>query len=739
MERVVLWHRCFPPTRLELDAPEVVERWLEELRLRAYTVGGKVLARAGGSLAVAFETHDLELAIDLALDILEEADAGALGGLPVAIGVGAGPLTESPEGMLGAAIDRAQVLANLGREGELVLDPRSQALAQSTFLFERGVGAGAAALRGATIDRRVPRRATCRLSIAYLGRPSVPQSLHDALAEVKEMAASKVARCAALRAPSGTGAAGYLQALADSLCPPLVLHMAGVPGALEPLGSLRYALRRARFEPGVASPDVERLLKRLSNADPPPRLELIEQLGTFFSSLGRPWVVIDPVGLVDMETLRLVAQLVRDIPLFVVIRSPVEAPLPPPFESLGFNDFVLPPLRTEDTKWVARTILGDEDTPDEIVRRVAVLGGDTVLGVEEAARTLVASGDLIHDGESFQWRGKPRGGAQAIPIDALLQERLSSLEKLPMRMLEAVCVCPLGVSSEELAFVASADDLDDPSQADALSRLRQEALIRRDGEPSSEHLRQLVLLSMPPARSAELHRFFADAITTQNTGPLAWATVGFCQAEGGQPAEGASGLLEAATAALALGYQDGARRLAAAAVQLYPSAQTRTLAAQVSRAAIASDDARPREDSISLRAVHALLQGDVEAVERTLDAAVAEGRDISATDRMRAMALLARGDTAGAMAAMARARDARGPRAPAKTRTRDALTLAWIFLQAGQMEDCVRAALDALGSARMDTDARGQVAALKTLASAYTRVQRLEDAERILAATAGPE
>ena len=80
---------------------------------------------------------------------------------------------------------------------------------------------------------------------------------------------------------------------------------------------------------------------------------------------------------------------------------------------------------------------------------------------------------------------------------------------------------------------------------------------------------------MPPGRVAELHRFLADAIAAHSPGRLAWATVGFCQSEGGQPEDGARAVLEAADAALALEFADGARRLAAAAVQLFPSADTR--------------------------------------------------------------------------------------------------------------------------------------------------------------------
>ncbi len=733
MERVVLWHRCFPPTRAELDSPELVERWLEELGLRAYTVGGTALARVGGSIAIAFGAHDLEAAIDLALDVLDEVEDGALGGLPVAIGVGMGMVQETAEGPLGSAIDRAQLLANRARQGELVVDAATREIAEAIFLFDRGVGTGAAALRGTTVDRKVPRRATARLSVAYLAKPRIPERLREELGRIEELARSDESACVVLRAPSGAGATGYLAVLEDELEPPMVLHVAGVPGALEPLGSLRFALKRAleeRADPPEALADV---VAKLVDGEPPPREELERILVEGFGAMGRPWLFVDPIGLVDVETMRLIASIARSTPLFVSVRSAVEAPLPAPLQGLPFESFVLPPLRSDDAKAVARTILGEAEDAD-IVRRVAVLGGDTVVGIEEAARTLVASGDLVHDGDAFRWRVKARTGARAIPIDALLQERLASLEELPMRMLETVCVCPQGTSASELGYVAEADGLDEGRQEEALSRLKSEALVDERNEPSSEHLRQMVVISMPPARLAELHRFLADAIASQSAGALAWATVGFCQAEGGQPEDGARALLEAADAALKLQLEDGARRLAAAAVKIFPSADTRAAAARISRAAVSVDGPRPKGDRISLRAVHALMKGDVESVERALDMAVAEGRDLAATDRVRAMAFLARGDTASAMAAMARARNA--SEGNLKSRTRDALTLAWIFLQSGEVEHCVRAALDALAAARRTEDERGEAAALKTLASAYARVQRSED-EALLVAAGG--
>ena len=61
-----------------------------------------------------------------------------------------------------------------------------------------------------------------------------------------------------------------------------------------------------------------------------------------------------------------------------------------------------------------------------------------MLGVVEAARTLVASGDLVYDEGAFVWRAGPRSGAQGLGMDAVLSERLGTLDADSRRVLEAL-------------------------------------------------------------------------------------------------------------------------------------------------------------------------------------------------------------------------------------------------------------------------------------------------------------
>ena len=731
LERLVLWHRAFPPRRVEQDEPAALAAWTSHVQSRLQASGGALLGSLGGAVAVAFELTELTDALDAALALLDEAEASDAvpGGFRVAFGAGTGELLEAEERVLGAAIDRAQLLANRARRGELVVDAGTRELASTTYLFGRSVGTGAAALRGSTLDRQVPRRAACRLAIAYLEPASPPPALRDALAPLEAGAAEEGLSCFALRGPSGAGAQTFLDALRERLEPARVVRVSGVPGALEPLGSLRLALLREHGSPEAAAESLGPTLGRVAVGEPVPWTEAVEAAAQAFGA--RPWFVVDPVPSVDGATLALLAEVAERGGAFFVARAPVDATLPPPLRALPFRDLVLPQLRIDDAKAVAQETLGDAD--EDIVRRVAVLGGDSPLGVMEAARALIAAGDLVHDGEHFVWRLSPRAGVRAIPLDALLQERLTALEPGPLRMLEAVCVLPLGTPPTLVEAVAARDGLDPDAQAQALGRLRQEAFLERVGAPAptSEMLRRLVIQNMPPARQAELYRFCARAMGEAEScrGELTRGTRGFYRAEGGDQAAGARDLLAAAEAARGAAMERPARRLAAAAVQVHPTRETRTAAAAISRGAGGEREGEDVVERVSQVAVSALLSGDLDTVERTIEAAIAEGRDLAAADRVRAMAYLAKGETGAAMEAFRRAREKAS--GDDRTRARASLTLAWILLHAGNAEESIRAALDALAAARTLKDPRGEAAALHTLSACYKTLGRDEEAARI--------
>src|SRR5262249_14952266 len=134
----------------------------------------------------------------------------------------------------------------------------------------------------------------------------------------------------------------------------------------------------------------------------------------------------------------------------LIARLPTGAKVPtsllhgvPPLE------FMVPNLSNVDAQFLAHAILAGT-TPDDVCRQVAALGGQSSLGIEEAARALVRSGDLFHNGKAFVWRSKPRRFAQPASVEALLQERLLSLKDTPYQVLQILSILP---ESSSLSFL----------------------------------------------------------------------------------------------------------------------------------------------------------------------------------------------------------------------------------------------------------------------------------------------
>lgn len=656
MERLVVWHRVFPPSRIEQDDPSAVGKWIGRVTDRLIRAGAKPLGCLGGSTAVAFDLTEIHDALGIALALLDDADEEpAIGSLGSSIGVATGELEDVDGLAVGSAIDRAQLLATRARKGELAVDGATRELANGVWLFGRSVGTGAAALRGTAIDRTMPKRAACRAAIAKLSAAPTAPVTREAMAAVREYALLGQG-CIALRGPSGAGARGYFDQLTAELNPPLALHLSGVPGGLEPLGSFRHALLRAFERPERVAEELGDVLAAVTAGETVDRGELHEAA---IAALDGAWMMLDPVPSIDPSTVKLIGALIGEVPLVVAARVPLEAPIPKPLRKHAFHDVMLPSLRLDDAKIVAAAVLG-EDTDEDVVRRVAVLGGDTPLGVVEAARTLVAVGDLIQDQGRFRWRTSPRAGVRSIPTENLLSERLAGLEEQPLRMLEAICITPSGTPRLLVAGIASNDGLTGLERRESVAQLHTESWIAAGHqlEPASELLRRLVIARMPPARRAELCRFAAAAMQSSALfrGDLVQASVGHFLAEGGDKDQGARSLLVAAEAALAGGYSYAPRRLAAIAVQMHPHAHIRAAASEISRAAAPEEQTDHGEGSVSQVAISALLAGDTDAVERTIEVAIAEGRDLAAADRMRAMTHLAKGDTEAAMKALARVR-----------------------------------------------------------------------------------
>ncbi len=769
MECVVLWHRAIPVLD-EQEDPGAHDAWTDDLALRAREAGGRVVLRVGSTLVVLFEMHDIQVALAWGLETLQRADAldQSMAGLRVALGVAVGEVEEQGAVLVGAAFDRAQLLANRARFGELVLDPACQAIAREAFLFSRTVNTGSAGLRGDAIDRGHAFLTDCRDALRHLRRAGLLQPVEEASRAIVEAARRGGSVRLILRGPSGAGARRLWTKLVEELDPPLVLHVAGVPGGLEPLGSLRLALAHqfgsdhAVHTAFAALPDAGR--GRLTKLLRGEVLTLDEAALLVRAMLdrghgkraGKSVVLLDPVGGIDRSTLKVLNEVIDEpgAESVLVVRLPEEGRVPAAIAASGVVEFSLPLLTPALARALACMVLGEPEGSG-LASRVAAIGGDTPLGVIEAARALVSAGDLIHEAGRFRFRLSPPTVDGAVPLERLLADRLRGVDPIAHRVLEMVCLLPQGAGDEVLLVVAGHDGISREEATQAVEALSAAWLLehRTEWRPTSEQLRHVVLGAMPPARRAELYRFVAEAVRA--AGPcatFAGATLAFYLAEGGDAEAGAKGLLTAAVAAAEAGHLRSALRLAAAAVQFLPDDDTRRVAAHVSQTIKRRErEANPARASLpgdsmdtstvvggaaTVRAIDAMQARDFERAERYVELAIAQGRSLAAADRLRVALAVLRGSPSAARTAYTRMQSRGGADRPAD-RARAALTLALIHLQEGDGKAAVREGLRALQSARAAEDPRGETAALRTLAICYRAEGRGEDADA-LAARAQP-
>jgi hypothetical protein len=133
----------------------------------------------------------------------------------------------------------------------------------------------------------------------------------------------------------------------------------------------------------------------------------------------------------------------------------------------------------------------------------------------------------------------------------------------------------------------------------------------------------------------------------------------------------------------------------------------------------------------------ALLEGDVEGIERFTEGLRAAGEHDRYANRMEAIGHLARGQVGEALRSLRALHET--PEAPSSMRARaqSALALGVGLAAANRPDEALLEALDALARAREGRDARAAGACLAFLAKLYGRVQRATDAEALTAAARG--
>lgn len=718
----------------------------------------------GGSLVALFEPIDVRPALDAALKILKQADETTAGVLPlrIAIGVARGELLSDEENLLGAALDRAQLLANRARPGELVLDADARNAASTHFLFERQVSAGAAPLKGHAVDRNQPHRAHCRLTLANLRPAPVSSSVQAVLASVEDRCSKRLETRVLLRGDVAAGGDEWIRLMLQRYPPAHALFLEDVPGGLAPLGSLRMMLLRQGASIDKALEQLghphEPILKRIASGAAVTRTEAIDAFRMLVSRLGEQgplWLILSPCALIDPGTLNLVGALLRsrDIPCSLIARLPQNTRTPAALSVEHLVEITLPQLKSTEAREIAAHVLScpkDGDVP----RRIALLGNGTPLGVVEAARAMVAAGELVPDAEGFRWRITPRSTEHTVGVELLTKERLHSLDDILRRVLDIICLLPGGSPMPMVAAVAARDGIGENQLMNAVTRLGAEAFLQSSTVPLPDHelIRTTSRSALQPARRAELNRFIAAEMNVSTEASFAQALRGHYLAEAGLIEESVRDFLSASQLAAEMDFQRCSVRLAAASVQLDSSETTRNTAQQISqsikvpsptprpfpnavhserpaeRATGLSPPAETRKRALPHRAVHYLMSGDFDGFDRHMDVATAEGRNLVAISRLRAMSYLARGELAAAQRVLASNATSEGATPKA---TSDYLAKALVVLSSGDYPRAVRLGLKALCSARRDGDRRGEHASLAALARCYSALGRVEDAQKI--------
>ncbi len=771
-DRLVLWMRATPSG----EHDEATLAFCRRARTRVEVAGGDPLPSSGSSIGASFDAMELPDVVELAQGIVIDAQSEAPS-LEVACAIAHGMLAAGNGATYGAAIDRAQLLAHRADAGETVLDEAAAQQAEPTYLFRRDIDTAGA--MGRVLDPLFDRRG-CREATELLHRAAWPSARESSYARLCAQLRVNASRLVLIASQPHISIDRVMRARAE-LAPPLVLHATREASGLAPLGGLSVALRRAWPQVSSLQLDEETryMLGRLQQGAGVRRGQAVRALHAVLTAAANmrgvlPWIVLERAREIDGPSLLVIADLLDEAhaPCALLATADEGANTPAAIARItGLERVTLDPLDESARSQAAADVLSLSFN-DPLAHRVAELGGDSVLAIETAARALVSTGEVVHDGKRFRFRTHDRRPPGPAAIEELVLARISGLSNVAQRVLEAMCVSPLAATAELTHAVAELDGLPADAVSAGRAQLANEGLIADDASlgPLESTVRLAVRGAMPPARASELHRFVAQLLRAQCPPEPSFqhAVVAHHLAEGGNDVGAASALLDAAYAASSKGFDRVAVRLAALALKLDGSGEARDRASRVALAVESSPlndthrgaeteleasqggSLRPRRKSTPPRvltdpialtppnmasdavknALRAILCRDGDAAETAIDTAVASGLGRAAAMRLWALTQLAKGDIAEAVRALRRARTTTGGK--------QALTAALILLEAGYLTDAVRSALDALAITRRAGEARGEQAALLVLGGCYRRLGRGTEALMLEAHAGGP-
>ena len=755
MQHLVLWHRTLPPLFEDEDYANAANKWADYVQKSVRDAGGTMLSAMAGTLVAAFAPDQVQQVVKLCLTLADHAERVRVpaDGMRVAFGVAMGDVERSEDRgvvITGSAIDTAQVLANVANASEIVLDTPSREAAERWFLFSRSVNADSVAQAGEVLDRLRPHRRNFARQVTLLAEPKPPASIVKTLGSVLSSAGATDDhnQVLLLVGPRGTGAYEAVLGIARQVDCPLLMRLAGVPGALEPLGSLRLGLLhhwgsaeqvRQAIEPvDLKSADA---LEAVAFGEPPPREAVVEALCTvvrFAREQGKaPWFYLDPVQAIDVATLGVMRDAFSEAGCgsLIIARSP-SPNAPQSLKQLAsVRKVVLPPLPRADCVAIVGHMLGlGTDSP--LVRQVADFGATSMVSAVEMVRALICNADIVYENQTFHWRGDRSSLQMPSQLLALIQRRIDTLDADTRRVLEIAAATLQSSGLEPMMSACLTDGISAEATKEAIGQLRTQRLLNDDAKPASEPIRRAVIEYMTPERRGQVYRFVGAAIrdTEKHCGPALLATVGMYQCEGGQTEAGVQALLQTGALIASLGYKRAAVRLAATAVRYDPGNKTRKEAQAIGQAVIAPTEPPAREDDTETRQtdprhlaptlsdliVEAIANQEHARVDSLFEDALSTGCQPIPVECLRAVSHASRQQHDLAADALLRAK--RASLQDPDHLTKVLIAQALVSISKRRLTEALHQSLTALAKSKEGADATGERAARHTIAVVYDAI-----------------
>jgi hypothetical protein len=719
-ERLVVWLRLPGVHRVASleQAPRSVS-----LAQRAVALGGRAIASGATELGFDFDLADHDAALSLASEACFQPTPLAAG---LAVGLVAHVDSLSGVGW-GRAVSRARALARAARPGELVASRAAALVGPSPLSYTHRVAA-----RGvvgfalvwpapevvAVADARVPRAEAA----AHQGAPVVPTFLAEACPR-------GASRSLLLVAPPGSGATIALDRLAsESAHGALVVRPLGVD---EPLGALRWAFR-LRPPPAASPPEGSPLAELLAG-----RGLTAHVAGALVSDLVGPrgLLVVDVPAALDADTLAaLAACLLAPSPPRLVVRVPSALDVPPELGRLAFDHTASwPRLTTSGAVELASRVVGEpfeRSAACDLARETGRLAGALATKLRELApRGLLAPTER---GWGVRRGVEPLAAKTASSYDGVVRQAVEHLPPAERGLTLACAVAGRPLTRAELGELCMALEPrpDVPRLVPRLAELGWLVEEREHVRLASFTASAALCAQASAATLGRLHRRAADL--AKRHGPLGYFPAFGHELAAGSPARALALVTLAHAAAHAAGLPLAVARLEERAEQARaegppslgrtarPPAGVPSQLPAIPTLRLPVDlDERVTESAdpavLARSARKALLQGDLDSVERLLARLRVFPAYHELVERLSTFAALAGGSRAAALHRLQGAERASRSHTPPRARAKALLAYAVGQAAAGQPEAALVQALSALARAREAGDQRGEHACARFL------------------------